>query len=364
MTNDPLVIDRVDLVDVLRRVQPAVAPSSVIPVLRCFCFDQRAVFAYDDSVAVHYPMPTGLAGAFQASVLLPWLAASKATSVKVTPEPTGKDAGASCTFTAGRSRLRLPMLPLSDSVFEMPELSGKGGELPWTEDLFSRLEAVTVTMGNDPTIPWQLGVTVVPREGRLTLFTTDNRAASRAEVELGRKGRGWGGAPVILPPRFCTMLLSFARSDKPASLSVTEDWVVARFESGMLLFARSVRDVRVTHYLDLWKRIRESVARSGAVEKPKGLERCLERSTVVLDAETRWSTMRLAEGVLQVVTEGQVGRVRERVGMPGHPDIEMRVSPEMLLRVLPEAVRVCITNLAVYVERGDGVCHVVSAFVH
>jgi hypothetical protein len=57
-----MALEREDLVAVLKKVAPALSGKELIPIFSCLCFGEKSVHAYDDVVAMQFPLQCGIRG--------------------------------------------------------------------------------------------------------------------------------------------------------------------------------------------------------------------------------------------------------------------------------------------------------------
>src|SRR5688572_3377387 len=140
------MMKRLELIEVLKKVAPALAAKDLVPAMSCFFFDGKLVSAFDDILAISAPMPTDFKGGLRGHLLLDFLSASRAPEVEFLVE------GEEMTVKAGRSKLKIPIVPLDDFKFEWPKVKSEGLKLD--ETFFKALNQVLPSMGRDPSNPW------------------------------------------------------------------------------------------------------------------------------------------------------------------------------------------------------------------
>jgi DNA polymerase III sliding clamp (beta) subunit (PCNA family) len=343
-----MAVNRKTFVEVLGKVADALSGKDLIPVFACFCFDGKSVHAYDDVVALRHPLVCGIEGAVRGTLLLNFLKASKAKDVDVTQDGEG------LLLKAGRSKLTTSVLPAKDFLFEEPEVSKKAFTFAVDADFLQSLDKAMVSMGRDPSHPWRLGVCVVGGNDAMTLYSSDNRSASKVVIKGGSTAPG---LVTILPPRFCELLVAIGKADAPEMVSLSGEWAVVAFSSGLKLFSRTISGPDVKMYRQLFK----AASDEECVSVPDGLDKALERAQVVLPyAKEPHTKLRVADGKLHLTTESSAGNVKDAITVE-HPECEADLSPDLVYRALPYCPKFRIAgDKGFVVFRGKGIVHLVT----
>jgi len=336
-------MERASVVNVLKRVAPALGTKDILPVLACFCFDGKNVTAYDDVVALRAPFPSPIVGGVRGRLLLDFLTACRGKYVDLKTDETS-----SVLIKSGRAKLNQPLLARDSFIFMMPKTEG-ATEVSVSGPFLGALNLALVSMGRDSTYPWMLGVTVQFGEKGATLFSTDNRSATKVFLK-GMKGPP-NGLTVVLPPRFCELLSDVGREDKIKSLAITKEWSIAVFASGLRLFSRTVQTSDVRTYQTIFKEA--STLKDSLVDVPKGLDRALEQALAVMPwAAEKYTKLEVRGGDLIVTTISQAGNVRNQVPMTGHEAVRADVPPDALLRALSLAEKILVSEKYVLLSKG------------
>ena len=332
-------MQRKEIMGVLKKVSPALESKDMIPVFTCFCFDGANVTTYDGVVALTHPIDFGgVKGAVRGKLLLDFLSASRADDMSV------EEQDSQVTVKAGRSKLDLPLLSEKDFLFSAPEQKGSK-EISIEKPLLDAVGQALLSVGKDPGHSWRLGVTTVFTEDGCTLYSSDNRTATRVKLELKSSPKK---LKTILPPKFCELLIELSRSDTPKKFILTEEWVSCAFKSGLQLFSRTIPNVE----LDTWKGLFEIVkdAKEQLTAVPKGLLRCLERAAVVLpfsDHPVPHTRMTVKGEKLILETESKAGNVRDVLTVEGLEDGKsIRFVPESAMKGMSHATKFAMLDQA------------------
>lgn len=342
---------RQEFLDVLRKVAPALASREYIPILACLCFTPKTVTAYDDIVALSTPLASGLKGGIKGEVLLKWLGECRAPEIEI--EQT--DAEVKCK--SGRSKITLSTLPPDDFVFEWPAEAGV--ELPLNESLVDAIKKCMVSMGNDPSQPWQSGITVAFEKKRVKLYSTNNMAAFMTAMDFVVP-KALRKLVLLMPPRFCQLLVSLAGKEEAKVLVLNKEWVEAKFASGLRLFGKASKEASLEEYGRIFNEPLTKKADKLLVDVPKKLSGALARNLTVFNGGgDKFSRMVITDGKLKVSSTG-AGEVTDKVSIPGHPDCEVELSPEVLSSALDHSKQVCFIEGSCAVIKGKGFTRVVA----
>jgi len=198
----PNEVSRTSLLAVANLVKPALATQAYIPSLTHICFDGINATAYNDITAITVASPVeGLHCCVPGDLLIKAL--NSFTSDKVLID----DVKGSITVAAGRSKLKLPTLPLADFPYVEPPQAIYPIEL--SADILKGIEMCLVAVGNDPTHPAQMGITMESGKDGAVLFSTDNFTISRYQTKT--KIKLPADIPVILPTFFCQQLITLSK---------------------------------------------------------------------------------------------------------------------------------------------------------
>lgn len=272
------------------------------------------------------------------------------------------------SIRSGKSSSKLAVLGEESFMFSMDELDLENAqEFSLDQRYMDGLERCLVSVGKDPTHPFQLGVTITYGKEGINLYSTDNHSLSK--YELGGRTKKSGSA--ILPESFCTTLLSIMRSHKqyvPANLaeskskdkekgqavlSIGEGFAFARIGPDVRLFTKLVTDLRPVNFEDA---IAINMERASASfdefqEIPPDLTNSLDRAMIFV-AKTNEKVMEcIIDGPsMKMRTESPEGSLSDSLVFKesiSEVPLKFRIDPYNLSRV--------IGNCA-FISFSDGLC--------
>lgn len=339
-------MNRKQLLDALAVVRPALASASLIQVLTHLCFSEREVLAYNDQIGISTPLRAGFAGAVPGATLLSILGASLAAEAELSASDDG------LLVRAGGMRAKLPLLPPDAFLFEMPP--PKGDVLPAAgEDFVAAIKGCLRSTSADTSVPDQLGVTLIPKKNSIDMYSVNGASMSRATVALS------GPQPLsrraVISAPFCEQLARLAAgAESKARLVIASDHSLLQVGSGARVFSKLID---VPKPLDFEAQFAEIVPEDLdeiAVKIPAALKLALERALVISDpsGERVYSRLSIKDGIATLSTKSAKGEVRDRIKLPGHPDVEVSVDAQWLKVGCAEFDHVLATDGAIIFGRG------------
>lgn len=308
----------------LALARPAIAGQAYIAALTHFAFDGVTCCAYNDVSAISVRTPLELEACIPADNLQKVLNSLSAEKIVV----SASEAGA-VTISSGRSKVKLPTLPLEDFPFEFP--TGKpDGVFKVTEALLRGMEKCLVGVGQDPTHPAQMGLTL---EADGSLYSTDNFTISRYRttkaVDLP------GDIPVILPTFFCQQLLALAKAfpDEPVEIELRAGALVANLGEQAKLFTKFLVDVEPMDFTRIINRYFEGDDKPEYVEIPDGFDSAFDRALLILSSELDKATkLTIAGGRLKLYSSSQYGEANDSLPVKLPDQEAFYVDPALVSR--------------------------------
>jgi DNA polymerase-3 subunit beta len=346
-------IDREALLRVANHVRPAVAAQPYIPALTHIFFDGSHALASNDVAAISVRCDIHVGRLLPGDLLIRALSSFAGDSVLLQP-----DAGA-LVLSSGRSKVKLPVLPLEDYPFEMPTDDGHTIELG-----ASSVEAIKrclFAVGTDAKRPEQMGVTMEEDGGCAVFYSTDNFTMTRAQAQDEVKMPG--GSPVILPTFFCEQVvrLSAAFKETEVDLVVYPGGLLAEIGRHAKVFSKTLVDMEPLNFPAVFKKMVGSEKDlSAALGKiPDGMDAALDRAVMVLGGDRSGTKLSPGDGAFAMASEGPMGAADDRLRFDGRTDAEPRsVDPSLLAR----GAKVC-TRMA-FMPRCMALSDDSGSFVH
>jgi DNA polymerase III sliding clamp (beta) subunit (PCNA family) len=350
-------IKREDLLKAAQLVRPALASQSFIPALTHIKFDGKRATAYNDVASISVKALVEVQRCVPGELLIKALTSFGGSELLI---QEGKDG--SILLSSGRSKLKLPTLANSAFPFNQ-DLDGT--EIPLDAEVVKGIERCLLSVGNDPTHPAQMGVTLESdSKGKAVLYSTDNFTISRyqtkANIELP------GNVPIILPTFFCEQMAILAKTfkDEPMVLVAMPGGLLVEFGESARLFTKTLVDLEPLDF----PRIIERHCKLGGLksqlrEIPTAFDGALNRALLVLSNEVDKSTkFTVTQKALTMVTTSTMGdsddSMEHKPDPELFPDDDFFVDPALLARASKACVQIAFMDKVIVMADTD------SKFIH
>lgn len=346
-------MERTELLARIKRVSPALSTKGVIPAFACVFFDGKTATAYDDTIGIVTPLETPVTGGVQGGLLLGFLGSAKGKTVEFSGEGEGFE------IKCGRSKLKTPLL---DIKYRPAELTVPEDLVtrPVTADVVDHFKVLRGLMGYDPADAWKMGVTAELNKDGRSLWAADAMTLTRIHSEKGGKGK-----PFVMPPRFVEQACGMHGMTE-LGYSAAAESLIASYQDGTHLWSRPIDDVRPKEYLKAYEGF--DWAHKGFITQPKGFLSALERALLIAAGGLRYEVptrIRIRDGKMTMVTTSkELGVVRDSFAVPGHQDIEVDFTADLIKRaVVAGFVDLKFTDRALLMRGEVGGCpayHIVA----
>jgi DNA polymerase III sliding clamp (beta) subunit (PCNA family) len=328
-------IQRESLLKIASLVRPALAKTNYIPTLQHIRFDGKFATAFNDISAISVRADVELERCLPGETLIKALGSFNAKEVSV------QQNDAEVVLKSGRSRMKLPTLPTKDFPLQWPD--DDGDDIDLEPAIVKGIERCLINVGNDPTHPECMGVTLDSDEGVAVLFSTDNftisRYTSKSKVKLP------GGAPVILPTFFCEQLVALAKmyNEEGITLTIRGGSLMATFGKQAKLLTRTLVDKEPLDFPSMFgKQLKGLKEVTDAPTIPDSFDSALQRALLILEPEVdKVTTVGIVEGGFTMHSTSNMGDADDKMSCEddvsfGAPE-ELHVDPTLVAR----AAKVC-----------------------
>lgn len=325
-------LNREGLLKTLNLVRPALSNQSYVPILTHFCFDGVWVMGYNDVQAIAVRTAAGIEASVPGELFVKLLGSLSAEQISLS------ESDSHIVITGGRSRLKLPTLPVSDFVFDFPK--GKSlGSFKVSDDVVRGIEKCSTSIGTDPTHPSQMGITLDPTGERCALYSTDNHAISRYFVDITPDLPG--DAPVILPTFFCTQMAQLAKAfpNEEIEVEIYSGAMVAHIGDQAKLFTKLVLDIEPMDF----EKIISKHASSAKIDKrsmtiPDNFYKAFKRADLIVGSDADPKTNVSVEGKkMNLSSVTSHGEVKDIITLDGEAadGLDFNINPARVLTALP-----------------------------
>jgi DNA polymerase III sliding clamp (beta) subunit (PCNA family) len=343
------------LLQALNLARPALGSNDSMPVLSHFCFIGDAIFAFNDVLAIVVEYDSGLHCALHGDTLLGLLNAGPGPDVEIKIDKSGI-----AKLKMAKGTADLPTLDVASSPFAYPEEDKPLVTVPLTEAFLVALNMVLLSVGVDSVKPEFAGVTVDVQKSGITLYSTDNRSATR--VTVGGKFLSRTGATAVLPAQACELLLKLApqAGKEGAQLALLGPAAVVTFGDVTLVTRAVSGDEAAKHYETVFA---EHTTKGVLVDLPEDFNFAIHKACVVTQSDAVRECAILTDGDQLVIhAQGAVGKFREALKLPKKfGPVEVRVDPVLAQRALPYARQARFNHGRSLVLLHADITHVISS---
>lgn len=352
--------NREALIKATALVRPAIASQAYIPALTHILFDRNRCTTYNDVTAISVKAEVGIERCLPGDLFIRALTSFGAETIMFQEAADG-----AIVLSSGRSKIKLPSLPVDKFPLELPD--GEGDEVQITLDhsILKGIERCLVSVGADPTHPAQMGVTLdTDDRGKAVLFSTDNFTISRYQTKTSIKLPG--DCPIILPTFFCEQLISLCKafSEESIVLCIGTGYVMAELGKSAQLFSKTVLDLEPLDF----PRIIAKHCKLDALSKqlaaiPDPFDAAMSRALLVLSGEVdKLTKVTVSDGSLKLHSSSSMGDADDTMAIANEdaelPSEPFHVDPSLIAR----AAKVC--GLVAFLPRVVVMTDTESHFVH
>lgn len=314
---------RVELLEKLERVAPALSNNDLVPILSHFWFKGDSLLAYNDQIAISTRFVANFLGAVP-DTIISLLSASRAKDVEFIDVKES-----SLTLKAASSKLKLPYMDVkATEIFTMPTPDPKKA-LPVDVNAF--LAAVEICMGSlkeDTSMPDSLGITVVYKDKGFDLYATNDATISYARVKAKQEMDDYR---VVISGNFCRQMLALAKLDGKKHLEINDDYSL--FHSGdSVLFGRLIDVPRPLDFESVIEGSFPQKEHKNLVSVPSKLQLILDRAVIITDSKTESpkTLISVKDGIAKFFSRSEKGEVNDHMQLEEHhPDVELSIDPRL-----------------------------------
>lgn len=345
---------RVDLLEKLGRVAPALSGNNLVPVLSHFWFTESGnLMAYNDQIAISTKLESDFVGAVP-SMLTSLLTASRAKDVEINITDKGN-----LEVKAASSRFKLPFIEAKAfEIFTMPKPSKDALPVD-AKEFLAAIESCMLSLKEDTSMPDSLGITVVYKNKGFDLYATNDATISYARVKASAELKNFR---VVLPGSFCRQMLSLAKLEGNKHIEVHDDY--ALFESGdSLLFGRLVDVARPLDFAGVIQQSFPKEAAAGLVLVPSKLELILDRAVIITESkqERPKTEIKIKDGKAHFFSRSENGEVNDSTMLEAnHPAVEVSIDPRLFKAGYGAYDKMLLTKQCLIMSKGQNL-YLVSA---
>lgn len=353
---------RVDLLDRLARVAPALSNNNLVPVLSHYWFGKSSVMCYNDKIAIKTKLTSNFVGAIP-DTFVSLLSVSRAKEVELFTgeDDTGKKIpDGQLLIKAASSKLKLPFLPEeSTKIFEMPKANPNENLSIDMKVFLEAIESCSRSLKEDTSMPDSLGITLVFEDKVVNLYATNDSTISFASVKLKQPTKE---TRVVLSGDFCRQMLVLAKFDGVKHLEINEGYSL--FECGdNVLFGKLVDVQRPLDFDSVIENLFSKEVQKNLVTIPSKLELILDRAVIITESKTERSKTAITvnDGIAKFFSKSEKGEVRDTCQLEdAHPNVEVNIDPRLFKQGYGAYEKFVLTDQCLIMTKGTSL-YLVSA---
>lgn len=348
-----------ELAELLKIITPTLAPHDLVPILSHYWLTGTHAMTFDDHLAMRVPCVTDvrLTIAKQVQELL-----SVSNPSKEVQWEEAKDGKITVRVGRNYAVLQTDAVERALKIFTMPNMV-KEEILPAvrdnTKEFVAALKVSLLSTSNDPSLPEQCGVTILPEDDRLAIYSFNHDSLTQSFLKLGRtdfKKR------IVVPAQFCEILSALSGGEVVVELTLNDQYCLARVDD-IELYAKTLSVPRPTDIRRVVEDHYTPAAKKALVDVSDDLRELVARAMVIgeHDTEQEYTELEVKEGKLTFYTESSRGVVDDEIAFDGTDTSRVRIRSKLLGNGIDMFTKISITNEAVILSDGPRVYVISSA---
>ena len=341
------LINREALTKAAALVAPALSSQNFIPALSHIRFRNNTLTAYNDISALCVSCEHPLECLIPGDLLIKSLGALSGQQVKIEEDEDGR-----LIMSSGRSKIKLPTLPVSDFPLQWP--TSEAASLQLHAEMIEGIARCLVSVGTNTKHPAQMGVTMDTENGACVLFSTDNVSLSRYRTQRPLKLPA--DIPLIMPRFFCEQVVALSKAflEQQAFLVMFTGALQVDFPDAATVFSKTPVDLEPVDFQRMFNRHCGPRAIEALVDIPDSFDRAFERAALVLTSEQSKVTEVHCEGdSIRLLSRCPMGEADDTMPYDGPEFQPFGVDPTLVLRVCKTCSSVSLAGDALVLTDGS-----------
>lgn len=355
---------RESLLASLNVAKAALATKSYLPALTHFCFTADGPLSF--IMACNGTMAIEVAGApsLGADICVPGDLLLKAISTFSQPKIKAELDNTVLTLSAGRSRLKMPILPAADFPFSMPP-NESGLEVPITEDMIKGILQCLPSAGIDGNHMEMMGVTITIEDGFFVLYSSNNVTLSRYRTSA-KATKLPNNEAVFLPSDFCNRLCGLARGLESRTgkllFPVPGESVMADL-GRVTIYSKLPADLQPVDFHRVIHAHVDLTQKPDVVPIPDAFEQAMSRAALLLNGESvKTCRASISQGVLSLSTKCKAGAMDDELPLDADDRKAFGLDPELVLRSSKHCTHIGFTRRAMVMTNGEQFIHLITLY--
>lgn len=351
-------INRYKLMEQLELVEPALADTNIVAVLKNFMFTGTRLLAYNDRIAISVPLKNEFKGGVPGSDLLKMIRSfAHSDTVHIVPD-NGR-----VKLIAGTAKAHLGLLNPEAFPFKMPAWpeQSEGVLNNDSSDAFfaaidDLLQSVNTT---NATREDELGITLLPENNQFVrMYSCNGRTLSYSrqklpQLKLQRR--------VLLPAEFCKQMLKLQKDAERQQLVIRQDHALF-VANKAALFGRLLTSTNPIDFNSLLKRVLPADFPRGMAKMDREgkqherLKQSLDSAMAIGEKDVH-TAIEVNNNIIKLHSMSQYGQtkheIKDEVKIDYHPPISMRINASLLANGYDKYDDILMTKKCVIMKRGE-----------
>lgn len=326
------------------------ATQDFIAILQHFAFDEDTVTAYNDVSACQLKLDTGLSCTIPGNLMIRLLNTLKNEEFDIEKHETHVN------VVHGRSKTKLPILPLEEFVFQLPQVTEEAITLPSSS--VEGLRKCLTNVSTNPTRPEFNGVNFVIENQLLSLYSSDGATISRFQLNDTFNLPPTDQIQCILPAFFCERLTNLhgplAGKESAIPIQFSKSWATANLNNNML-FTRVI-DKKPPKFSENISKFIPNLDQLELWEIPEEFESVIDRAMLFLNpqANINQSTFNIRGDEVEITTTSTLGNSHDIIQIPNDlGTFSFTVDPTLLMRGFKVCKKMTLTRNVIIMEDGN-----------
>lgn len=351
-------INRKDLIEILNKIKPALGNQDYLPILSCFCFEKKNIYAYNDDMCISFPnKDIPFEGAIKGDQLLKLLNSFTSENIKM------KIKDNVIHINSRKSNIKLPFL--KESSFIWKGISKKSGiKFPIDNDFIEGLKLCLISIGQDVTHPEHMGVQISSDGEEFVMCSTDNCTLSRYFLE---DYDGDDFEAIVLPELFCKQIILLFEDMKSPYLFIKKDCVyIYDSSTQIIVLSKLIFQGEGTVFSKVLHKYEKYFGDVFFNIKDSGFVDALDRALIVNGNDINKSTGLIFDnGVVVLNTETEIGHIQDKIkmgkkGVKNRKKIDIKIPTDLTCRASKTLTQVTFKEDIVLFKHKKNFIHIIA----
>lgn len=267
-------MNRKDLADVLSKVNNCVVENKVIPIFSHISFRNDTIQSFNGSQGVSVHFNHGLSFTIKSDLFTKLVNSYSAIDIDLACNTDNK-----AILKCGKSQNNIAILDNSEFISPFDVDIKDKVKIPFTDELYQGIRKTYTSISKNPIKEEQNGVVLRTIGKKVFLYSTDGNRISKYETDITLKNK----VDVLLPEKFCKLLLSLYEKDDNNYLVIGESFLLASFPNNCRVFSNFNTELKLYDFESVIKKY--DIENSTFQVIPDEFTASIKRSMIILENE-------------------------------------------------------------------------------